>query len=109
MITKLHLKNFKSHRDTSLDLKPFTLISGVNNIGKSSVLQAILLLRQSFKKGRLTEGLDLNKPLVNIGVGNDALYRLAQDPSSSLFPYRLCESPLVKRCQSSSKSLNGYF
>ena len=84
MITKLHLKNFKSHRDTNLDLKPLTLISGVNNIGKSSVLQAILLLRQSFKKGRLTEGLDLNKPLVNIGIGNDALYRLAQEPVLSL-------------------------
>lgn len=84
MITKLHLKNFKSHRDTNLRLKPLTLISGVNNIGKSSVIQAILLLRQSYKKGRLSEGLDLNKPLVNIGVGNDALYRLAQDPILSI-------------------------
>ncbi len=80
MIRKLHLKNFKSHRDTSLDFKPLTLISGVNNIGKSSVLQALLLLRQTFKKGILSKGLDLNEPLVSIGVGNDALYRLASEP-----------------------------
>lgn len=79
MIKKLHLKNFKSHKDTLLETKPLTVITGVNNIGKSSVLQALLLLRQSFKKGRLSEGLDLNKPLVSVGVGNDALYRLAQD------------------------------
>ena len=79
MIKKLHLKNFKSHKDTLLETRPLTVITGVNNIGKSSVLQALLLLRQSFKKGRLSEGLDLNKPLVSVGVGNDALYRLAQD------------------------------
>lgn len=80
MIKKLHLKNFKSHRDTCLDFKPLTLISGVNNIGKSSVLQSLLLLRQTFKKGILSKGLDLNKPLVSIGVGNDALYKLANEP-----------------------------
>ena len=84
MIKKLHLKNFKSHRDTLLEIKPLTVISGVNNIGKSSVLQSLLLLRQSFNKKRLTAGLDLNMPLVSIGIGNDALYRLAQEPILSI-------------------------
>lgn len=84
MIRKLHLKNFKSHRDTLLEIKPLTVISGVNNIGKSSVLQSLLLLRQSFNKKRLTAGLDLNMPLVSIGIGNDALYRLAQEPILSI-------------------------
>ena len=80
MIKKLHLKNFKSHRDTELTTNPLTIISGVNNVGKSSVLQALLLLRQTYKKGKLGEGLDLNKPLVELGRGNDVLYKLAQDP-----------------------------
>ena len=60
MITELKLNNFKSHQHTTLNMKPLTLISGVNNIGKSSVLQALLLLRQTFKKGILSKGLDLN-------------------------------------------------
>ena len=55
MIKKLHLKNFKSHRDTCLEIRPLTIISGVNNIGKSSVLQSLLLLRQSFNKKRLNK------------------------------------------------------
>lgn len=84
MITKLHLKNFKSHRDTQLDMKPLTLISGVNNIGKSSILQALLLLRQTYRNNRLTEGLDLNKPLVSLGIGNDVLYKLAKEPILSI-------------------------
>lgn len=104
MIKKLHLKNFKSHRDTHLDLKPLTIISGVNNIGKSSVLQSLLLLRQTFKKGILNKGLDLNKPLVSIGVGNDALYKPANEPFLSFelnsenteysFVYRVDEDDL---------------
>lgn len=80
MITNLHLKNFKSHKDTNLRIKPLTLITGVNNCGKSSVLHSLLLLRQTLQAGRLEEGLDLNKSLVSIGVGNDALYRLASEP-----------------------------
>lgn len=84
MITKLKLSNFKSHQHSMLDLKPLTLISGVNNIGKSSVLQSLLLLRQSFKKGILEKGLDLGGPLVSIGVGNDALYKLANEPFLSI-------------------------
>lgn len=84
MITKLHLRNFKSHRDTELNMKPLTLISGVNNVGKSSVLQSLLLMRQTYKKGRLGIGLDLNKPLVSLGVGNDILYKLAKEPIMSI-------------------------
>lgn len=84
MITKLHLRNFKSHRDTELNMKPLTLISGVNNVGKSSVLQSLLLMRQTFKKGRLGIGLDLNKPLVSLGVGNDILYKLTKEPIMSI-------------------------
>ncbi len=105
MITRLKLNNFKSHLHTELDLKPLTLISGVNNIGKSSVLQALLLLRQAFKKGILGKGLDLGGPLVSIGVGNDALYKLAKEPFLSFdltsenvkysFVYKVDEEALV--------------
>ena len=65
-------------------MKPLTLISGVNNVGKSSVLQSLLLMRQTYKKGRLGIGLDLNKPLVSLGVGNDILYKLAKEPIMSI-------------------------
>lgn len=86
MIRKLHLKNFKSHRDTCLDFKPLTLISGVNNIGKSSVLQALLLLRQTYKNHRLDKGLDLSSPspIVSLGIGDDVLYKFSDKPILSI-------------------------
>lgn len=86
MIKKLHLKNFKSHRDTMLDFNPLTLISGVNNIGKSSVLQSLLLLRQTYKNHRLEKGLDLScpSPIVSLGIGNEVLYKYADKPILSI-------------------------
>jgi predicted ATPase len=79
MITRLGIKNFKSHKNTEIGLNKLTVLTGVNGCGKTSVIQAFLLLRQTYQKGRLMDGLDLNKPLCNIGIGNDALYRLATE------------------------------
>lgn len=46
MLTKLELNNFKCFSRLDLPLAPLTLLAGLNNSGKSSVLQAICMLRQ---------------------------------------------------------------
>jgi predicted ATPase len=79
MITQLNIKNFKSHKNTLLSLSSLNILTGLNGVGKSSVFQALLLLRQSYLKNRLHEGIDLNKPLCNIGLVGDAKYQYAQD------------------------------
>lgn len=81
MIDRFHLRNFKCFVDQTLQCKPLTLLSGINGTGKSSVLQALLLLRQSYQQGLLPKkGLALNGDLVHIGTAEDALYEnAAQD------------------------------
>jgi predicted ATPase len=79
MINKLHIQNFKIHKDTEIQLNKLTILTGINGCGKTSLIQTLLLLRQTFQKGRLMDGLDLNKPLCNIGIGNDALCRYATE------------------------------
>ena len=54
MFTHLRLENFKSWRDLDIDLAPITVLFGTNSSGKSSILQSILLLLQSFE----TQGID---------------------------------------------------
>jgi predicted ATPase len=79
MIYKLHLHNFKCFENQSFQLKPLTLLTGLNSTGKSSVLQSLLLLRQSYLEGLLaTTGLMLKGHLMNIGVGKDALFEGAR-------------------------------
>lgn len=70
----LRLVNFKAFTDRTFDLKPLTLLSGLNGTGKSCLLQSILLLRQSYQRRLLPNvGLALNGDLVSIGTGRDAL------------------------------------
>jgi predicted ATPase len=83
MIRSLHLINFKPFANQFLEFRPLTLLSGLNSTGKSSVLQSLLLLRQSYQQGLLPEkGLALNGDLVCIGTAQDALFEGAgqEDP-----------------------------
>lgn len=80
MIKFLRLNNFKCFANQAIDFAPLTLLSGLNGMGKSSVLQALLLLRQSYHQGLLPRtGLALNGDLVNIGTARDAFYEDAEE------------------------------
>ena len=80
MITSLHLVNFKPFANQLLEFKKLTLFSGLNSTGKSSVMQSLLLLRQSYQQGLLPEkGLALNGDFVNIGTAQDALFEGAKE------------------------------
>ncbi len=74
MINQLRLKNFKCFEDNTIPFGGLTLLAGLNGTGKSSIIQALLLLRQS--------GLDANGnpanlhwrgELVNVGSFRDVL------------------------------------
>lgn len=79
MIQNLTIKNFKAHSNTSLELKNLNILSGINGVGKSSVFQALLLLRQSQENNVLSRGLQLNKPYCYIGDFSDAIYQYADN------------------------------
>ncbi|ARQ68078.1 hypothetical protein CAG99_03825 [Streptomyces marincola] len=77
MIDRLTLVNFKAFRRLELPLGPLTLLTGLNSSGKSSVLQALALLRQSFENTRSAgsaRGLLLNGDLVELGSARDVLH-----------------------------------
>ena len=47
---KLHIKGFKCFRDANICLNNMTVLVGANGYGKSSTIQAMLLLRQALEK-----------------------------------------------------------
>jgi predicted ATPase len=84
MISKLHIKNYKCFKEEDLNIKPLTLLSGLNGTGKSTVIQSLLLLRQTYFKNALSsEGLVLNGNLIAIGTGQDALNQNANQEELS--------------------------
>lgn len=78
MISKLTIKNFKIHSNTELELKNLNILTGINGVGKSSVFQSLLLLRQSHEGNVLQTGLQLNKPHCDIGFISDATYQYGE-------------------------------
>lgn len=85
MIDALTITNFKSFASAEIPLGAYTLLSGLNSSGKSTVLQALALLRQAEDAGLLFDvrgyfedaavgGLPLNGELVELGTGQDILH-----------------------------------
>ena len=75
MLRTLKLSNFKCFESLDLACAPLTLLCGINGMGKSSVIQALLVLRQSFESGELRVGkLNLGGELADLGTGRDVLF-----------------------------------
>lgn len=47
MITNISIDNFKSLKKVDIELRNLNLLTGLNGSGKSSLIQVLLLLRQS--------------------------------------------------------------
>ena len=91
MIEHMRVANFKCFQDQQFEFGNITLLAGLNGMGKSSVLQALLLLRQSYQQGLLPEsGLALNGELVNIGLAEDALFEGAHKEHGDIGFTLLC-------------------
>jgi predicted ATPase len=79
MITALNLKNFKCFEKQPFEFSNLTLMTGLNGMGKSSVLQALLLLRQSKLDDLLDNvGLSLNGELLELGTNRDVFFEGAK-------------------------------
>lgn len=78
MLTQIKLKNFKIFKEeTAFPLAKINLLTGINGRGKSSLLQSLLLMRQSLEIDENTEKLYLNGSCVRLGelgdVRNDVI------------------------------------
>lgn len=75
MLKKIILDNYKCFLHREIELASLTVLSGLNSTGKSSVINALLLIRQS-NLARYDHGameLHLNGKYIDAGVGLDVL------------------------------------
>jgi len=47
MLTGINFQNYKAFREGHIEIKPITILLGANSVGKSSILQLILMLQQT--------------------------------------------------------------
>ena len=80
MIKFFRIQNFKSLRNAAFPLASLNLLTGLNGMGKSSLIQALLLLRQSHEKNTLLKkGLLLKGDYLSLGTGIDVLSESAEN------------------------------
>ena len=98
MLEQIRLTNFKCFEALTLHCAPLTLLCGLNGVGKSSVIQALLLLRQSVRTGALSRSdrrLELDGDLAELGTGRDALY---EDATSDILGFELHRADIPAPC-----------
>lgn len=82
MIEYIILKNFKCFDELQVRLAPLTLVTGMNGVGKSTLIQSLLLIRQSFISRYFQDDyLCLNGELANLINGEALLYKQAENDS----------------------------
>lgn len=79
MLKGLVLKNFKCFDEMKLSFSTLNILTGLNGMGKSTVMQSILLLGQSQNSIMSEQVLLLKGKYVNLGVGQDILFEKAEN------------------------------
>ncbi|MGE0684615.1 MAG: AAA family ATPase [Candidatus Binatia bacterium] len=76
MLREYQLENFKAFAGPeTLPIRPITLIYGPNSSGKSSILQSLLLLKQTFEEANDSTPLLPKGKLVDLGDYREFVHR----------------------------------
>jgi predicted ATPase len=111
MITSVKLSNFKCFRALSLELGLLNVFAGMNGAGKSTVIQSLLAIRQSWESGSLAKDhIQLNGTLVDLGTAGE-VYCADPDSESIEIMMRGSEQDigLELRSTQSEQQSNEYF
>ncbi len=72
MLVEWKVENFKSiGNELALSLSPITVLVGANSSGKSSIIQSMLLVKQTLQYATADRPIALNGPLLKLGNYND--------------------------------------
>lgn len=75
MLSMIRLHNFKSFKQLdSLAIKPITILCGSNSCGKSSILQSLLMVKQTKESRNVNQSLLLNGKYVHLGDIENIVY-----------------------------------
>lgn len=84
MLSRLQLDNFKCFQKLSINFKALTLLTGVNSVGKSTVIQSLLMTQQTLAERWANPEVQLSGELINLGLPRDVLYSNADEDFFSI-------------------------
>lgn len=77
MLSKIRIENFKSWQSLDMKLAPITALFGSNSSGKSSIIQFLLMLKQTKDSTNTQASVEFggNNSLAELGSYKDAVYK----------------------------------
>ncbi len=84
MITKLSMKNFRGVREAEVDLAPITVLTGANNSGKSTVMYALLTLKNILFNSNQPLDSFFNFTFLNLGGFRETVFQKDEANTISL-------------------------
>ena len=87
MIKHIQIKDYKCLHDENLEIKPFTIVTGVNSAGKSSLIQSVLLpVRRIGKNGPiLLDTIVMQKVSGSISISIMCIFPITEQMNSLWF------------------------
>ncbi|MBI75588.1 MAG: hypothetical protein CMH94_08300 [Oceanicaulis sp.] len=79
MLKSLYFQNFKSWQEARVECAPITGFFGTNSSGKTSLIQFLLMLKQTKDGTDRAVSLDLNGDLISLGTISDVIHEHNQD------------------------------
>ncbi|TFG25574.1 MAG: DUF3696 domain-containing protein [Promethearchaeota archaeon] len=98
MISKISLENFKAFKELkNFEVKPITILCGINSCGKTSIIHSILLFKQTLES-RKRNILLLNGKYVKLGTFENIIYNKDQKQIIEfIFEFKLNLKHLIRR------------
>ena len=76
MLKSVSFENYKCFKArTTIELAPLTLLCGVNSSGKSSIINSLLMLKQSYENSAIENKMELNGKYIKSGSFDDIIFK----------------------------------
>ncbi len=79
MIKEINFKNFKCFNSADIPIKNLTVLAGQNGCGKSTLIQAILLLKQSYEKFAALDKVIISGDYISLGSSGDIINEYTEE------------------------------
>ncbi|WP_075343283.1 AAA family ATPase [Tenacibaculum agarivorans] len=100
MLKKIELSNYKAFENVEIPIKPITILLGANSVGKSSIIQSLLMFQQTGKEDLKSykSALKLYGGYVNLGDPRN-LFRKKNTEKDLTFSFEIRSSALKEFCR----------
>ncbi len=90
MITRLHIENFRGFERSDIDIAPITIFTGGNNTGKSSVMYALLALKNIVSNPNQPLDSFFNFLFMNLGGFKETVHLKEEDSRRLVIGVQCC-------------------